>query len=73
VGAATAGAYDGFFGRRLGGGPDAVARTIERALSAKRAAHPLSRDPSAKLFLTLRRLLPDRGWDALVGRTYPKP
>jgi NAD(P)-dependent dehydrogenase (short-subunit alcohol dehydrogenase family) len=73
VGAATAGAYDGFYGRRLGGGPDTVARTIERALSAKRPRTRYRVTPSAKLFLTLRRLLPDRGWDALVGRTYPKP
>jgi NAD(P)-dependent dehydrogenase (short-subunit alcohol dehydrogenase family) len=73
VGAATAGAYDGFYGRRLGGRPDTVARTIERALSAKRPRTRYRVTPSAKLFLTLRRLLPDRGWDALVGRTYPKP
>ena len=73
VGAATAGAYDGFYGRRLGGDPDTVARTIERALSAKRPRTRYRVTPSAKLFLTLRRLLPDRGWDALVGRTYPKP
>jgi NAD(P)-dependent dehydrogenase (short-subunit alcohol dehydrogenase family) len=73
VGAATAGAYDsGGFGR-LGGGPDTVARAIERALSAKRPRTRYRVTPSAKLFLTLRRLLPDRGWDALVGRTYPKP
>ena len=73
VGAATAGAYDGGFGRRLGGGPDTVARAIERALSAKRPRTRYRVTPSAKLFLTLRRLLPDRGWDALVGRSYPKP
>ena len=73
VGAATAGAYDGFYARRLGGGPDTVARTIERALSARRPRTRYRVTPSAKLILTLRRLLPDRGWDALVGRTYPKP
>jgi NAD(P)-dependent dehydrogenase (short-subunit alcohol dehydrogenase family) len=73
VGAATAGAYDGGGLGRLGGGPDSVARAIERALSAKRPRTRYRVTPSAKLFLTLRRLLPDRGWDALVGRTYPKP
>ena len=51
VGAATAGAYDGFYGRRLGGGPDTVARTIERALSAKRPRTRYRVTPSAKLFL----------------------
>jgi NAD(P)-dependent dehydrogenase (short-subunit alcohol dehydrogenase family) len=73
VGAATAGAYNGFFGRRLGGGPDTVARTIERALSARRPRTRYRVTPSATLILIVRRLLPDRGWDALVGRTYPKP
>ena len=73
VGAATAGAYDGFFGRRLGGGPDAVARAIEKALGAKRPRTRYRVTPSATLFLTLRRLVPDRGWDSLVARTYPKP
>jgi NAD(P)-dependent dehydrogenase (short-subunit alcohol dehydrogenase family) len=73
VGAATAGAYDGGFGRRLGGGPDTVARAIEKAVSAKRPRTRYRVTPSATLFLMLRRLLPDRGWDALVGRTYPRP
>ena len=73
VGAATAGAYDGAFARRLGGGPDAVAKVIERAVTAKRPRTRYRVTPSARLFITLRRLLPDRGWDALVGRSYPRP
>jgi hypothetical protein len=73
VGAATAGAYDSGFARLLGGGPDTVARTIERALSARRPRTRYRVTASARLLLTLRRLLPDRGWDAFVGRTYPKP
>src|SRR5687767_6026574 len=36
VGAATAGAYDGAFARRLGEGPETVAKAIERAMTAKR-------------------------------------
>ncbi len=40
VGATTAGAYDGL-ARVLGGGPDAVAKAIERALSARRPRDPL--------------------------------
>jgi len=73
VGAATAGAYEGGLGRRLGGGPDTVARAIDRAISAKRPRTRYRVTPSAALLLTLRRLLPDRGWDALVGQTYPQP
>jgi NAD(P)-dependent dehydrogenase (short-subunit alcohol dehydrogenase family) len=73
VGAATAGAYESAFARRLGGGPDSVAKAIERAVSARRPRTRYRVTPSARLFITLRRLLPDRGWDALVGRTYPRP
>ena len=73
VGAATVGAYEGGFGRRLGGTPDDVAATIERAVTARRPRTRYRVTPSAKLFLTLRKVLPDRGWDALVSRTYPQP
>lgn len=57
----------------LGGGPDDVARVIERAIRARR---PHTRYPvttSARLLLTLRRLLPDRLWDAFLRGTYPEP
>jgi NAD(P)-dependent dehydrogenase (short-subunit alcohol dehydrogenase family) len=72
VSAATAGAYDGPFGR-LGGGPEAVAKAIERALDAKRprARYPVT--ASARVFMTQRRLLPDRAWDAVVGTSFPRP
>ena len=73
VGAATAGAYEGGFARVLGGRPDTVARTIERSLSARRPRTRYRVTPSATLLMSLRRILPDRGWDALVGRSYPKP
>jgi NADP-dependent 3-hydroxy acid dehydrogenase YdfG len=72
VAAATAGAYEGPLAR-LGGGPDAVARTIEKALSARR---PRTRYPvtaSARLLLAQRALLPDRLWDAAVGTSFPRP
>jgi len=73
VGAATAGAYENPLARRLGGGPDSVAKAIEKAVTAKRPRTRYRVTPSAGLFITLRRVLPDRAWDALVGRTYPKP
>lgn len=58
---------------RLGGGPEAVAETIEKAISAERprARYPVT--PSATLFLALRRLLPDRAWDAVMRVAYPRP
>ena len=72
VAATTAGAYDGL-ARVLGGGPDTVAKTIERALSARRPRTRYRVTASARLILIARRLLPDRGWDAVVGRAYPRP
>lgn len=50
--------------KRLGGGPDAVARTIERAIAS---AHPRPRykvTASARLALGRRARLSDRAWDA---------
>jgi NAD(P)-dependent dehydrogenase (short-subunit alcohol dehydrogenase family) len=72
VSAATAGAYDGPFGR-LGGGPETVARAIEKAITARR---PKTRYPvtlSARVFLAQKALLPDRAWDAVVGTSFPRP
>ena len=72
VSAATAGAYEGPFGK-LGGGPEAVAKAIEKAITARR---PRSRYPvtlSARVFMTQRALLPDRAWDRVVGTSFPRP
>jgi NADP-dependent 3-hydroxy acid dehydrogenase YdfG len=72
VAATTAGAYAGPMSR-LGAGPGAVARTIERAISKK---HPRTRyavTNSARLMLGLHAVLPDRAWDRVVGSAYPRP
>jgi NADP-dependent 3-hydroxy acid dehydrogenase YdfG len=72
VAASTAGAYDGPLGK-LGGGPDAVAKAIERAITARR---PRTRYPvtlSARLLLTQHAVLPDRAWDAVVSTSFPRP
>jgi NAD(P)-dependent dehydrogenase (short-subunit alcohol dehydrogenase family) len=58
---------------RLGGGPETVATTIERAITAERPRTRYAVTPSAHLFIGLRRLLPDRAWDALVSTVYPRP
>jgi NAD(P)-dependent dehydrogenase (short-subunit alcohol dehydrogenase family) len=72
VAAATAGAYDGPLGK-LGGGPGAVAKTIERALTANRPRTRYKVTPSARILMAQRRLLPDRAWDAVVGTSFPQP
>jgi NAD(P)-dependent dehydrogenase (short-subunit alcohol dehydrogenase family) len=57
----------------LGGGPETVAETIERAISAPRPGARYTVTPSAKLLISARKLLPDRAWDGLVGLFYPRP
>jgi NADP-dependent 3-hydroxy acid dehydrogenase YdfG len=72
VAATTAGAYDGPMAK-LGAGPEAVARTIERAISRKR---PRTRYPvtaSARVMLAQHALMPDRVWDRVVGTAFPRP
>ncbi|MFL5854923.1 MAG: SDR family NAD(P)-dependent oxidoreductase [Solirubrobacteraceae bacterium] len=72
VSEATVGAYQGPM-MRLGGGPETVARKIEKALSARRpkARYPVT--ASARLALMQKALLPDRGWDLAVGTQFPQP
>jgi NAD(P)-dependent dehydrogenase (short-subunit alcohol dehydrogenase family) len=57
----------------LGGGPETVAETIERAISVARPRTRYAVTPSAHIFIALRRILPDRAWDAVVGAVYPQP
>ena len=72
VGALTRGAYEGPM-RRLGGGPDRVAKVIERVLSLRRPPARVAITPSAKLTIAARRLLSDRAWDAAMRRQFPEP
>jgi NAD(P)-dependent dehydrogenase (short-subunit alcohol dehydrogenase family) len=58
---------------RLSGRPEAVAGAIERAISAQNPKSRYVVTPSARLFLGLRRLLPDRAWDAVLRTSYPQP
>jgi NAD(P)-dependent dehydrogenase (short-subunit alcohol dehydrogenase family) len=72
VAAATAGAYDGPLAR-LGGGPEAVAKVIEKAITARRPRTRYKVTASARLLMGQRSLLPDRAWDAVVGTSFPQP
>ena len=72
VAEATEGVYRGPL-KRLGGGPEAVAKTIADALQADR---PKSRYPvtaSAHLLINQRRLMPDRLWDLAMRTQFPTP
>ncbi len=72
VAAATVDAYEGPLSR-LGGGPEAVARTIEKAVTAKRPRTRYPVTPSAWLFLGQHAVLTDRMWDAVAGTQFPHP
>jgi NAD(P)-dependent dehydrogenase (short-subunit alcohol dehydrogenase family) len=68
----TTGVYEGPM-RRLGGGPDVVAKAIEKAISRRRAPARVLVTPSARLTVFQRRLLPDRAWDAAMRVQFPQP
>jgi NAD(P)-dependent dehydrogenase (short-subunit alcohol dehydrogenase family) len=73
VGEASTEVYEKGFLSRLGGPPEAVAEKIEDALNAKRPRARYTVTPSARALLTLHAVLPDRGWDAMLGSSFPRP
>lgn len=68
----TEGAYKGPMAK-LGAGPEAVAKTIARALESRRprARYPVT--ASARLMMGQRRLMPDRVWDVVMRSQFPQP
>jgi NAD(P)-dependent dehydrogenase (short-subunit alcohol dehydrogenase family) len=72
VGAVTKGAYDGPM-KLFGGGPDRVAKVIERALKRRHPPARITITPSAKVTIAMRRVLPDRLWDAAMRSQFPQP
>ncbi|MFI4989318.1 MAG: SDR family NAD(P)-dependent oxidoreductase [Solirubrobacterales bacterium] len=72
VGAVTNGAYDGPM-KMFGGGPDRVAKVIERAIKRRHPPARITITPSAKVTIGLRRLMPDRLWDAAMRAQFPQP
>ena len=69
---ATLDAYEGAMAK-LGGGPETVARKIQKAITARRPRARYTVTPSAKILLFNRALLSDRMWDRLVGTQYSRP
>jgi NAD(P)-dependent dehydrogenase (short-subunit alcohol dehydrogenase family) len=65
-------AYEGPMGR-FAAEPDAVARVVEKAITAPR---PRTRYPvtvAARVLMGLRRWLPDRAFDAFLRTQFPEP
>src|SRR6476661_8231822 len=71
VGSTTAGAYDSGGLARLGAGPDAVAKAIERAIRKPRSRMRVT--ASARIMLGLRRVMPDALWDRSMRTNFPQP
>jgi NAD(P)-dependent dehydrogenase (short-subunit alcohol dehydrogenase family) len=69
---ATKNAYEGPTAK-LGGPPDAVAKVIEKALSAKSPRPRYTVTPSAKLLMGQRAILSDRMWDRMMRTQFPRP
>ncbi|MGI8580057.1 MAG: oxidoreductase [Solirubrobacteraceae bacterium] len=73
VAAVTAGAYENPVGKLIGGGPETVAKAIEKALTSPRpkARYPVT--PSARIVMAQRKLSPDRVWDVMMRAQFPQP
>ena len=72
VATATKEAYEGPLAR-LGAGPDAVAKVVERAITARRPRTRYRVTPSAKILLNVRRVMTERAWDRAVRGQFPQP
>jgi NADP-dependent 3-hydroxy acid dehydrogenase YdfG len=72
VGERTEGAYRGPLAK-LGGGPEAVAKVIARALESRRPKARYTVTPSASLAIAQRRLVSDRMWDRAMRTQFPVP
>jgi NAD(P)-dependent dehydrogenase (short-subunit alcohol dehydrogenase family) len=73
VGRTTQEVYEKGLLARLGGPPEAVAEVIEKAINARRPKARYTVTPSARLLISLRSLLPDSGWDAMLRSSFPRP
>lgn len=73
VAKATKNAYERGPAAKLGGGPEAVAKVIEKAITARSPKIRYRVTPSAHLLVTQRRLMGARGWDRFVATQFPRP
>jgi NAD(P)-dependent dehydrogenase (short-subunit alcohol dehydrogenase family) len=58
---------------KLGGEPETVARTIERAITARSPKIRYRVTPSAHLLVGQRALMTDRMWDRVLATQFPHP
>ena len=72
VAATTSGAYEGAMSR-MAAEPEAVARAIHKAITRRRPKPRYVITLGARLLIAMRRLLPDRGWDATMATQFKRP
>ena len=72
VAKATTDAYAGPLAK-FGGPPEAVAKVIEKALTARRPKPRYTVTASAPASIATRKLLGDRGWDLAMRAQFPRP
>jgi NAD(P)-dependent dehydrogenase (short-subunit alcohol dehydrogenase family) len=70
---ATKGVYEEGPAAKLGGGPETVAKAIEKAITARRPKARYLVTPSAHLLINQKRLMPDRVWDRFLRTQFPQP
>jgi len=68
----TAEAYKGPMAK-LGAGPEAVAKVVERAITARRPRIRYRVTASARVLLGMRAVMNDRMWDLMVKSQFPQP
>ena len=73
VGAVTADIYRSAVAKIAGGGPEAVAKVIRKAVDSKRPKARYTVTPSASLGILQRQLTPDRVWDLAMRTQFPVP
>jgi NAD(P)-dependent dehydrogenase (short-subunit alcohol dehydrogenase family) len=73
VGRATSGVYEEGGLGRLGGGPETVARKIEKAITARNPKPRYKVTASATASLGMRAVLSDRMWDRMLSSQFPRP
>jgi NAD(P)-dependent dehydrogenase (short-subunit alcohol dehydrogenase family) len=73
VAGATQGVYERGPLARLGGGPETVARTIERAIAARSPKIRYRVTPSARVLIGQRALMTDGLWDRFLETQFPHP
>jgi NAD(P)-dependent dehydrogenase (short-subunit alcohol dehydrogenase family) len=73
VGKATREVYEQGPVARLGGGPETVARAIEKALTVEKPKPRYRVTPSAHLLIRQRALMTDGLWDRFLATQFPHP